>query len=92
MGQAILCRFHGATATKPARVTAKAWGGSATVTYGLRGRDADDPYRDAALALCEKMNWPGAELVGGTLPNGRDRVFVFCPAHARAKQARERTE
>lgn len=79
MGQAIICRFHGATNSKPPRVTARAWGGSVTVPYHLKGRDADAPYWDAAEALCDKLVWGKDGMACGTLPDGKTRVFVFAP-------------
>lgn len=35
-----------------------------------------DPHQVAARALCDRLGWAG-ELVGGTLPDGVSRVWVF---------------
>lgn len=74
--QAIQTRYHGPTNSRGSRISAKADAGRISIPYpyalsGVAGHKA------AAVALCKKLGWDGAEtLVGGQLPNG-DYAFVF---------------
>ncbi len=52
-------------------------GNKVTISYPYE-LSGEDVHRKAAVALCEKMKWSGADsLVGGGLKNGY--VFVFAP-------------
>lgn len=74
--KAIETRYHGPTDFKGARIIADDGDGNRAIIsypYGLSGEDV---HRAAAVALCDKMNWLGAEtLVGGATRRGY--VFVF---------------
>lgn len=75
--QAIVTKYHGATNTKPSRI-------SATSASGLKVRvsydhalNADDNHKAAALALCAKYGWTN-ELIGGGLSDSSE-VWVMIP-------------
>ena len=73
MNEAIVTKYHGATDTKVARVTAN--GGDLRVSipypYELSGVTI---HEAAALALMEKADWKG-KLVAGYMPDG-GYVFI----------------
>ena len=72
--KAITTKYHGATNTKCSRISASDEDGnrvSISYPYGLSGETV---HRQAADALCKKMNWTG-KLVGGSVKSGY--VFVF---------------
>lgn len=72
--KAIRVRYHGQTSTRGSRLTASDCdGNSVTVPYDS-SEDRDQRYRNAAVALCRKMNWTG-DMYQGWL--GNDAVFVF---------------
>lgn len=80
--QAIVCKFLRPTNTKGPRVKATCAAGSLTVGY--YSSDRNDPYQDAAEALCAKLGWVStpnnlySTLVRGELPDG-SIVFTFVP-------------
>lgn len=78
MQQSITTHYHGATNTKPARIIAKASGGtSKTFNYNW-DLNADANHIAAAEALCKSLDW-GGQWVGG----GRDNDgFVFVDVSA----------
>lgn len=68
--KAIYTKVLPATNTKPRKVKAYDLDGNTiTISY-----DDQDTYKQAAIALCEKMNWHGT-LTGGSVKDGH--VFVF---------------
>lgn len=76
--KAISTRYIGATDRKPARILATDLDGN-RISIAV---DSDQPFpyndmhRAAAVALCRKMGWPGAErLIGGSVKVGM--VWVF---------------
>lgn len=75
--KAITTRYVGATTYKPARIIASDQDGNRYVLPA----DGDFPYNTAhhaaAVALCHRMNWPGAEsLVCGSVKHGMVWVFT----------------
>jgi len=56
--QAIRTRYHGATNTRGARITARSSGGSLTLprNYSL---DVDQDHARAAQALVDRLGWTG---------------------------------
>ena len=52
--QAIETRYIGPTNTKPGRIKAECWGGSATISYPHE-LNSDEAHRAAAQALIDKM-------------------------------------
>ena len=72
--KAITTKYLGPTNFRGSRIKAYAEGGN-TITisypYELSGQAV---HEKAAVALCEKMKWPG-ELIGGATDKGY--VFVF---------------
>jgi hypothetical protein len=77
--KAIVTKYHGPTDFKGSRITASDEDGN-KVTIGYPHElSGEAVHRKAAVALCEKMNWSGAEsLIGGGLKNGY--VFIFGPS------------
>jgi len=74
--KAIVTKYHGPTDRRGSRISASDSDGNRVTIpypYDLSGEDC---HREAAEALCKKMNWP-AQLIGGGLRNGY--VFVFSP-------------
>lgn len=72
--QAIVCRYHGPTNTRGARVSARAQAGRLTLAWD----DALDPagnFARVARAFAGDKGWPGT-MAGGFLPDG-SCVFVF---------------
>ena len=75
--QAIVTKYLGATNTKPSRIKATSASGlSVTISYPHE-LTSDDAHKRAALALCQKYNWPN-ELLGGGLSNSQE-VWVMIP-------------
>ncbi len=69
----ILTRYIGPTDTKPARIAADAGAGRRVViSYG---NISTNPHREAAIALCRKMDWHGQLIQGGLEKGGS--AFVF---------------
>jgi hypothetical protein len=77
--KAITTKYVGPTNHKPARVIASDLDGNrATVSVDsdLGDFPHDNAHRAAAVALCTRMHWPGADtLIEGSIKGGR--VFVF---------------
>lgn len=78
--QAIITRFHGATDTKGARISATASAGKVYVEYDY-SLNHDDNHRRAAVKLMYKFKWWGTDeypttLHSGQLPSG-DEVHVL---------------
>jgi hypothetical protein len=85
--KAIVTKYLGPTDRRGSRIKAEAEGGNrVTLSYD---HASDNPHRDAAVALCLKLNWHGTLAEGG-LPDGRC-VFVFCD-HDADKVTIARTE
>jgi hypothetical protein len=79
--KAITTRYIGQTDRRPARIIASDSDGNRFVV-AVDSEEADYPHdnahRRAAVCLCKKMQWPGAEtLIEGSIKHGR--VFVFPP-------------
>lgn len=75
--KAIETKYLGPTDFRGARIKADDGDGNTiTIPYPYEGAYGDDKHRRAAVALCEKMQWTGADtLVGGATKRGY--VFVF---------------
>lgn len=79
--QAIVTKYHGATNTKPSKISARSASGlRITVSYD-HALNADGNHYAAARKLCAKYNWPN-ELLGGGLSNSEE-VWVMIPSHQR---------
>ncbi len=73
--KAIQTKYLSATNSRGSRIKAWAEGGN-SITIGYPHElSGEAVHKKAALALQEKLNWPG-QLVGGGLPNG-DYCFVM---------------
>ena len=76
--QAITTKFLGPSNTRGSRIKASAYAGSITIGYSHELNN-DENHRAAAVALCDKMGWIGAEtLISADLPKSGN-VFVFPP-------------
>jgi hypothetical protein len=76
MSKAITTTFHGPTNTRGSRYSAKDSDGNRVTVPADHALRVEDNHKRAALALCAKMQWQGAEtLIAGGLANGY--VFVF---------------
>ena len=73
--KAINVKYHGATATLPARLSAFDGDNRVYCSTGNFDR-TEDAYANAARTLAEKFGWKG-RLVGGHTKTGM--VFVFDP-------------
>jgi hypothetical protein len=79
--KAISTRYVGPTNQLPARVVASDMDGNRAAVSADGDFPYDDAHRAAAVALCAKMNWPGADtLIGGSVKGGR--VWVFTEAQS----------
>ena len=76
--QAIVTQIIGATNYKPARIRAKACGGTIIKSIPIESESDDWTHAWAARQLCVRFGWHG-RLVCGGMPDGRTRVFVFVP-------------
>ena len=88
---AITTKYHGATNHTGSRISAtvqdsSGWKKRVYVAYDHSlSATSDEPFRKAAIALCEKltamgMTWSNPDnLISGTIPNGS--VFVFRTQH-----------
>jgi len=83
--QAIITKFHGATNTKPSRVSATCY---STKKLGRRvmlswdhGLDTEDMHRAAVNALCEVMGWTSGEggyaWIPGAMPDESGFAWVY---------------
>lgn len=70
--QAIQTHYLAPTNFRGSRIVAKAAAGKVTIDFPYA---CEEPMREAAKALCAKLEWP-TNMVEGELPNG-DRVFVM---------------
>jgi hypothetical protein len=66
--QAIVTKFIAPTNTRGSRIKATAQAGSITIAWD-DATGIDENHRRAALALCERYEWP-KRLVCGGLPDG----------------------
>lgn len=73
--QTIHTRYHGATNTKGARISATASGGKRIVRAYDHAFDAPNNHANAAQALAEQLRWNGLMVMGADNANGY--VFVF---------------
>lgn len=77
--KAITTKYLPQTRTKPARIKAFDLDGNSAVIGYPHEEQFTDRHRLAAVALCEKMGWSGAEtLIEGKI-KGNNSVFVFPP-------------
>lgn len=74
--RAIITKFIGCTDTKGSRIKATAGRNSATIPYPYELNEGD-AHMAAAVALCNKMKWPGRLIQGGI--EGAGYAFVFEP-------------
>lgn len=73
--QAIYTKYLGPTDARGSRIKAtSASGQSVTIGYPHDKREGAEAHAQAALALCQKLEWSG-ELIAGALHDGY--VFVF---------------
>lgn len=77
--KAITCKYHGPSATRGSRISATDHDGNrVTIDYPHDAHSHEEKYRRAALALCDKMNWSGAEtLIGGYAAERPTTTYVF---------------
>lgn len=76
--KAITTKFHGPTNSKGSRYSAIDSDNNRVTLSTDYALNSDENHRRAAVALCEKMGWKGAEsLIGGGTKEGM--VFVFAP-------------
>lgn len=75
----IITKYIGPTNTRFARIIADA-GLKRRISISTEKLSTFSPHRDAAIALCKKMNWHGTLAEGG-LDNGGS-AFVFIEDHA----------
>ena len=76
--QAIITKYHGATNTKPSKISATASGGARVVISYPHDCTTDDAHKRAAAALMVKMDWAAQyDLVCGEHKTGC--VFVMIP-------------
>lgn len=78
--KAIQVKYLGPTNVRGSRLKASDGdGNSVTISYD-DSLSRDEAYRSAAVALCAKMHWAGADtLIGGGF--GDTEVFVFGSRH-----------
>lgn len=83
--QAIITKYHGPTATKAGRISAKCHSGKVMVEYD---HASSDQHRDAAEALVNRMGWQHLTkrytLASGQSPDGSGECFVFVERDAAA--------
>lgn len=76
--KAIETKFHGPTNTRGSRITASDCDGNRVTVSTDYSLDSEANHRRAAVALCDKMRWNGAEtMIAGSVKGGY--VFVFLP-------------
>lgn len=78
--KAITTKFIFSTDHRPTQI--RAWAQTSdndrqqvTIDYP-HGLDLEEAHKQAATALCKKLDWP-ADMIGGSVRNGY--VFVFLP-------------
>lgn len=75
MLQSITTKYHGPTIARGSRISAtSASGHRLTVSYD-HSLNGPDNHKEAAIALCKKLEWHGT-LQGGSTPTGYCFVFV----------------
>lgn len=72
--KAITTKFHGPSNVKGSRYSASDGDGNRVTLHSDHALNSDGNHARAALALCEKMNWEGDLIEGGTKDGC---VFVF---------------
>ena len=73
--QAIITKYIGLTNTKPGRIKAASGSGChITISYD-HALDTFEAHREAAIALCNKLNW-STDIIGGGLQYGYAFVFA----------------
>lgn len=86
--QAILTKVLPCTNTKPTRIKAYTEGGNSLILSWAEcdreGRDQGHAHLYAAQRLCDKMDWRG-RLIGGGTPTGY--AFVFADSRIATKGA-----
>jgi hypothetical protein len=76
--QSIETKYHGATNTRGARISARATNGDRlSIPFPHDARSTEDAHAQAALALARRLQWEGDMLAGST---ARGYVFVFADA------------
>ena len=78
--KAITTTYKGPTDTRGSRIYARAESVRCSVPYD-HALNADGNHDAAAVELCKRLDWRG-KLAGGTLPDGRTRVYVFVTSDA----------
>ena len=75
--KAITTKYHGPTETRGSRISASDGDGNRVyIPYDYKLTD-EEVHRKAAVALCSKMNWSGADtMVGGSNRDGYAFVFT----------------
>lgn len=87
--KAITTKFHGPTNSKGSRYSAIDSDNNRVTISTDYALNSDENHRRAAVALCTKMAWNGAEgLIGGGTKDGM--VFVFGPSYAACERASKR--
>ena len=77
--KAITTKYHGPTNTRGSRVSASDSDGNRVSIPYDHALDSEEIHRKAAVALCARMKWPGADaMVGGSVKNGYVFVFPEC--------------
>jgi hypothetical protein len=79
--KAITTTVRQALVTSPVRIVVSAESQKMSVAWN-DALDAEANHKAAAKAMAVKFDWPGT-WYGGTLPDGRTRVFV-CADHTNA--------
>lgn len=79
--QAILTTYRGPTATRGARIYARANAGATSIAYPHDAPSLDMAPHQAALALIKRLNWSHLlskyTLAQGGLPNDKGEAFIF---------------
>jgi hypothetical protein len=79
--KAITTRYLSPTMHRAGRIVATDLDGNRAIVPAEGGFPYDNAHRAAAVALCQRMGWPGAEtLVGGAIPHAMVWVFTDPPA------------
>jgi hypothetical protein len=73
--KAIVTKYHGPTNTKGSRISATDSDNNRVYVSRDCALHIEDSHKDAAIALCKKMNWHG-KLVAGDFGPDR-RIFVW---------------
>ena len=77
--KAITTKYHGPTNTRGSRVSASDSDGNRVSIPYDHALNSEEAHRKAAVALCARMKWSGADtMVGGSIKNGYVFVFTEC--------------